>query len=172
MSKFWTKYIFIILAVLVNFNSFAQETTKTDTTSHKHRRLTPGKVALLAIVPGAGQIYNKKYLKVPVVYILGGTMLYFTMTNQKKLAISQDSLRHTPTSLKHQNDVAYYHHWRDLSAIGLGMVYVLSIVDAYVDAHLMEFDVSDKLALKIAPDAQYTYAYGIEPKLSITLKFK
>lgn len=190
MVKIYAKLIFIFLAVCICLNGFAQtaeQAEKTETTPlSSHKRLKPGKVALLALVPGAGQIYNKKYWKVPIIYALAGGLVYSVIFNDTEFQKYNRAIklrRDSVTANSHEamqpmpqagleNYSNYYHKYRDLSAIGILAVYTLSIVDAYVDAHLMEFDVNDKLSLKVNPDMQYTYASGITPGLSLTLQFK
>ena len=140
-------------------------------------RLTrPGKAALLAaILPGAGQIYNHRWWKLPLVYgALGGTIYgewfnqgrfrqYADASNLLKLeATKPDGLR--PQSAKLplpvqrersiaaiDNGVVYYRGYRDIFYLYIGLAYSLQIVDALVDAHLKDFDVSDDLTLHWEP---------------------
>jgi len=132
-----------------------------------------------AVVPGLGQIYNRKYWKLPIVY--GGAMglTYAISWNggmyrdyQKAyrdivdndastqsyvnilpqgVVIDSDNKAYYTSLLKNKQD--NYLRYRDLSIIGTVGLYLLSIVDAYVDAHLYDFDVSPDLSLKIVPKA-------------------
>ena len=196
MKRFCTKLVFVFFALFICTNSFAQENETQTDTLQKSKRLTPGKVALLAIIPGAGQIYNRKYWKAPVVYILAGACVYGVITFQHQFDDFNSALDDRKTTdennilspnnpAPYKNDLNrqytqaglesaanYAHKNRDLCGLGVLAVYVLNIVDAYVDAHLMEFDVNDKLALRVNPDMRYSFASGVTPQLSLTLKFK
>ena len=140
-------------------------------------RLTrPGKAALLAaILPGAGQIYNHRWWKLPLVYgALGGTIYgeifyqgrfrqYADASNLLKLeAINPNGLRPQDISLPLpvrrersiaaiDNGVVFYRGNRDIFYLYIGLAYSLQIVDALVDAHLKDFDVSDDLTLHWEP---------------------
>lgn len=132
---------------------------------------------LAIVLPGAGQIYNRKYWKLPIIY--GGFVGCFyalTWNNQMYHDYSQaymdimdndpntqsyNSFLHLGNVVTESNKAKYqelfrkrkdrYRKWRDLSVFSLIGVYALSIIDAYVDASLSEFDISDDLSLHIAP---------------------
>jgi hypothetical protein len=126
----------------------------------------PKKAGLLSLViPGAGQIYNKRYVKAPIIWAALGSFGYFYIQNNseyQKARTSFVSLIDTISS----NNIPYngstnlaevtafknnYRSNRDLFLI-LGVVfYGLQIVDAVVDAHLMGFNVNDNLSLHIQP---------------------
>ncbi len=131
---------------------------------------------LSLVFPGAGQIYNRKYWKLPIIYggFLGCT--YALMWNQQMyrdysqayLDIMDDDPR-TDSYLdmlppryditgreeqfkkifKRKKD--FYRRYRDLSAFCFVGVYLLSVVDAYVDAQLSEFDITPDLSLRVSP---------------------
>ena len=149
------------------------------------------KAGLLAIIPSGGQIYNKKYWKLPIVYGMVGGLGYWVAYQQRyfqyfKFAtglattrkpdgtvdktipqqitaatdeIQDDDLRaqiaqiaaNNPASLT--NYLVFYRRQRDLSILISGFGYALQILDAVVDAHLSEFDVSDNLSLQWQPGA-------------------
>lgn len=117
-----------------------------------------------AIVPGAGQVYNKSYWKVPVLYGGLAALVYFIDFNNKyyrtfktayQYRTDADSTttdafpNYTNVDLLVRKD--YYRRNRDLCYIITGVVYVLNIIDAYVDAHLKDFDVGDDLSLHTRP---------------------
>ncbi|MEE4285069.1 MAG: DUF5683 domain-containing protein [Mariniphaga sp.] len=134
-----------------------------------------------AILPGLGQIYNKKYWKVPLIYIGFGTIGYFINWNNENYQLfrigydhltdnnpeTQDYLKieavrrnnynldnltefnNLKTALSKQQD--YYRRNRDLLFISIVGFYGLNIIDASVDAHLFDFDISDDLTLKWEP---------------------
>ena len=140
----------------------------------------PAKAAFYsALVPGLGQAYNKKYWKIPIVYIGLGVGIYSYTWNQKKYQgfRSEYKKRLAGTSLG-VNDTKYgdftddqlirgqkfHQRNRDLSALITAGIYILNIVDANVDAHLMQFNVNDNLTVK--PDLNqneldYKYNYGL-----------
>ncbi len=113
-----------------------------------------------AVLPGLGQIYNKKIWKVPIIYGVGGWLTFNIFKQNEQYhyyktelinvingGINKDGLSSQQlTLLKNQSK-----KWRDLSIGGLALVYVLNILDANVDAHLREFDISDNLSLQLSP---------------------
>lgn len=147
----------------INFHTSTAFNLKKDSGVKKH---SPTKAAIFsAIIPGAGQIYNKKYWKVPVIYGLMGTAAFFMITNRSELQKYKEDLNyatdtdsatvpiHFPNTST-QNLVAYrdFHKQnRDYALLAMGLVYALNIIDATVDAHLFEFNVNQKLSGKIEP---------------------
>ena len=111
--------------------------------------LAPSKAAFYsAVLPGLGQIYNKKYWKVPLVYGALGTTIYFYISNNNKYHAYRDAYKRRLegfnddefTYLDNSRLIAaqkFYQNNRDLSALLTGLFYILNIVDANVDAHLM-----------------------------------
>ena len=162
MSKI--NYIFFFLIVCAT--AFSQEkiadviVAKDTTSSEEIDPLTPAKAAFYsAILPGLGQAYNKKYWKIPLVYGAMGTSIYFYLDNNKKYHNYRDAYK---KRLAGNPDPAYaylddgrlisaqrfYQRNRDLSILITGLFYILNIVDANVDAHLMQFNVNDKLSFR------------------------
>lgn len=133
---------------------------KVDTTTVKINSLAPAKAAFYsAIIPGLGHVYNKKYWKIPIVYGALGTTIYFFISNNKKYNTFRDIYKRrlegfTDDEYRYLDDSRliqaqkFYQNNRDLSALLTALVYVLNIVDANVDAHLMQFNVNDKLTFK------------------------
>lgn len=113
------------------------------------------------LLPGAGQIYNKSYWKTPIVYLALGTCVYFVVVNHHdymtyKTAYSNKARnrtdnysRYTAPQLLAFRD--FYRRNRDFSIILLGLGYALTAIEAYTDAHLKHFSVSDNLTLSIRP---------------------
>lgn len=139
---------------------------------------TPRKAVIYsAIFPGLGQIYNRKYWKLPILY--GGFVGFtyaITWNNgyyRDYLGGYQDIMDSNPETNRWQNllpfgmdpesvdqkwftDVLqqrkdYYRYYRDLSIIGTFALYLLAIVDSYVDAQLFDFDMSPDLSMRIEP---------------------
>lgn len=143
----------------------------------------PALASLLSIVvPGAGQIYNRKYWKAPLVWAGLGVGIYFVAENQQQFLRFRDAYRnrideipqpefngYSNTALKAERDL--YQRNRDFAAV-LGLVgYLLNVVDATVDGHLFHFDVSDDLSLKWIPSAPAPLI-GFQPGLTLTLQWK
>jgi hypothetical protein len=132
---------------------------------------------LALAIPGAGQIYNRKYWKLPIVY--GGfvgciyaiswnnqmyhdyAQAYIDLMDDDPRTQSYNQFLHLGVTITDANASTYqdlfrkrkdrYRRWRDLSVFALVAVYALSVIDAYVDASLSEFDISKDLSLRIAP---------------------
>lgn len=132
---------------------------------------------LSALCPGAGQIYNRRYWKLPIVIGAFVGLTYGTAWNNRMLNDYSKAYRditdndpntrsymdfYPPTvkesdldkkwltsTLKNRKD--YYRRYRDICIIGIAAVYLLNVIDAYVDASMMHFDVSDDLSMKLRP---------------------
>lgn len=150
-----------------------QFVSESDTTVKKKKRFfkkghDPAKAAFLsAVLPGAGQVYNKKYWKIPIVYAgLGGFGAWLGI-NSVELKGYTNAYRHhveetdlnasykgysTESQLKFKREQTKRN--LDISAIALGVWYVLNILDATVDAHLFNFDVTEDVSLSFHPDIQ------------------
>ena len=162
---------------------------------------SPRAAVLWAIIPGGGQVYNRKYWKVPI--IIGGmTALYYAiswnnnnlleyakaysdiksddpMTNDSWIAFvpagaDPNSYRTNGSfqeTLRHGRD--FYRRNRDLSIIVAVGVYALSIVDAYVDAELAHFDISPDLTLRATPSyiPSTTFPSSGGPAVQVALSF-
>lgn len=194
--------------------STLQDTVSTDTLSKKEIRqlkreqkrdsiakiavdidpLAPAKAAFYsAILPGLGQIYNKSYWKVPLVYGAIGTGAYFYIENtnnynryrdayKRRLAgfyddefydINNDGI--SPGNPDVSDDALrdaqeFYQRNRDLSLLITIGLYVLNIVDANVDAHLKQFNVNENISLKPYLE-QNQLNYNPNYGLSLSLDF-
>ena len=116
-----------------------------------------------AVLPGLGQIYNKKYWKLPIIYGGGAVFLYFVKRNDIRYNRYKNALiaetDNNPNNVnpfrlsadRLNSQVDFYRRNRDYMIIFTCVFYGLNILDAYVDAHLNEFDVSDDLSMKISP---------------------
>lgn len=146
--------------------------------------LDPQRAALLsAIFPGGGQIYNKQYWKVPIVwagvltfahFINYNNKVYHGLRNAALLTASgqtnpYQSIIQSETALVRNRDV--FRRNRDMLIITGVAFYILQIVDAHVSAHLEEFKVNDKLALGIEPSIQPTPLFSQAVGVSFVLKF-
>lgn len=144
-------------------------------------RHQPARAAIYsAILPGAGQIYNRKYWKVPIV--LGGlaASYWFIQDNnreyQRYKSAYLDVVNGRPDEFNGQysgdqlRSVAdTYSRWRDLSYVAIGLVYALNIVDAEVDAYFVRFDVSDDLTVRAGPSLNMAAQGAVGFSLSVRL---
>jgi hypothetical protein len=141
-------------------------------------RPNPQRALWLALVlPGAGQIYNRKYWKLPIFY--GGFMgciyaltwnnmmykdysqAYLDIMDSDPTTDSYNKFLHLGVQINSSNEERFkqifknrkdkYRRWRDMSIFVMIGVYALSVIDAYVDAELSEFDISKDLSLEVRP---------------------
>ena len=142
---------------------------------------SPTKAALLsAVAPGVGQVYNKKYWKIPILYA-GGAFVYYLYDyysdhyneyNNAYGAFLNDQINEyngitTAEGLKQAKD--FYRRYRDLNVIIMVGVYLANIIDATVDAYLFNFDVSRELSLR--PTTLNGKNYRRVPGVSLTVRF-
>ncbi len=166
----------------------AQDTVSVEVPVRKKFKADPLKATMLAVAfPGLGQIYNRKYWKIPLVYAGFGGLIFsvgFNSSNYnkylqayqdftdlipetdsyKKLILEDPSAydpvlhptTYNPSSAAYYKDgmlrmVDYYKRYRDLSYIGIAAWYLISILDANVDASLYGYDIGDNLNLTLTP---------------------
>lgn len=150
---------------------------------------SPRKAALFsALVPGLGQIYNKKYWKLPIFYVPMGLLIYFaTEEHQQYLKFRQSvnakiAIANNPDLIvgdpfgtlslevaRANRNVSRRN--REYLTILTILVYALNIVDAAVDAHLKDFDLSDDLSLNLEP-AMFNFQAQQAIGVTLTLSFK
>jgi hypothetical protein len=158
-------------------------TINKDTLKQSH---SPKKAAIMsAVLPGLGQAYNKKYWKIPIIYAGLGSLGYLITYNSVQYSLYRKAylakIDDDPSTIDEypfasENGLLQrlnqHRRTRDILIAGAVLVYALNIIDASVDAHLFEFDVSDNLSLHfeplIVPDMFLTSAYS---GVSIKLKF-
>ncbi len=135
-----------------------------------------------AILPGAGQIYNKKYWKVPLVYGgMIGLIAVVKFYNDAEIKYSNELFTTLSSGAQvstqgHKVDqlrtiVDLTRRQRDYFTIITGFFYILQMVDAHVDAHLKEFDINPRLKVKVEPSMQNNYYVGASYGMAVTLKF-
>ncbi|MFN0730018.1 DUF5683 domain-containing protein [Polaribacter gochangensis] len=185
------KKILFFLSVLISFSISAQkDSTQVDDlkikgkiklNSNYFNPLSPSKAAFYsAIFPGGGQIYNKKYWKAPIVWGAMGTSIYLYLDNNKEYdryrtafklreaglqdefadIVSRNGLISAQKTLKSN---------RDLAMLTTVVFYVLQIVEASVNAHLLQFNTNDNLSFTPVM-IQSPKTYGI-PKFGLTFKY-
>ena len=150
---------------------------------------SPSKAAMLsATLPGMGQIYNRKYWKVPIIYAGFGTLYYFLDMNNSEYQkwrqawiarvdgnpnTVDDFPRHSTAMLERAMD--FYRRNLEITYILTAALYLLNILDASVDAHLMNFDVGEELSLGMdSHPLPSTFGNGFPsqgPQLKLTIRF-
>jgi hypothetical protein len=164
-------------------------------------RLTrPEKAGILALIPSGGQIYNRRYWKLPIVYGMVGGLgywIYFQQTryseykNAYYIAREQPATTVAPAPITYLNEADFpnarkeqslssiynnftgYRSYRDLAILVGALGYSLTILDAVVDAHLHDFDVSDNLTLNWEPTmVPVPGQVAFTPGLTLTLRAK
>lgn len=191
-----------VVFLSMGLSAFCQETTTQDSLIVESQdtvllksyasRYNPRRALLLAaVVPGLGQVYNKKYWKLPLVY--GGMfatgyainyynelyrdykfVLYTALENGlDENQIDTDlqlDLGMKTTVRGYRNAVDKAQRERDFMMIIMGLVYVLQIVDAHVDAHLKEFDLNPKLQVRLEPMFEQNSLVGRQTGLSLVFR--
>lgn len=106
-----------------------------------------------AILPGAGQFYNKSYWKIPVIAGLGGYFVYELVRNNnqyidyKNLYSESQTEKNPSGNANYYNLREFYRDQRDNFIIYSLILYLVNLIDAYVDAQLYDFNVSDKIKI-------------------------
>lgn len=128
----------------------------------------PSTAAYLSILPGGGQVYNRRYWKAPIVYGVLGGLFYLTEYNRKEYNRYRtayesalqgkphefSSFNVSPSVLRNARDAS--RKSMEESYIFLSLAYFVQIAEAYVDAHLQDFDVTDDLSLRLKPVMIYS----------------
>lgn len=185
------KKILFFLCVLISFSISAQKDStqvddlkikgKIQLNSNSFNPLSPSKAAFYsAIFPGGGQIYNKKYWKAPIVWGAMGTSIFLYLDNNKEYdryrtafkmreaglqdefanIVSRNGLISAQKTLKSN---------RDLALLTTVVFYVLQIVEASVNAHLLQFNTNDNLTF--SPSVIYNPVTYEIPKFGLTFKY-
>ena len=159
-------FIVLCLFILGTTSVFSQTKTEVpliakDTLKSKDiDPLTPAKAAFYsAILPGLGQAYNKKYWKIPIVYGAIGVSMYYYIDSNQKYNLYRDAYKrrlegYTDDEFSYYDNnrlisaQKFYQRNRDLSALFVVGFYVLNIVDANVDAALIQFNVNENLSVR------------------------
>lgn len=124
-------------------------------------------VAYSAILPGAGQFYNESYWKIPIIAGLGGYFVYEIVINNNQYLDYKDQYANSQTpqnpqgNIQLQNYREFYRDQRDNFIIYSLILYVVNLIDAYVDAQLYDFNVSDKIKFSVSQkDKILNLSYG------------
>lgn len=164
-------YLFFIAIIFTAFSGYAQDDLKIKATdsiveiTRQFDPLSPARAAFYsAVVPGMGQAYNRKYWKIPIVYAALGTGVYFVIWNNENYVTYQDAYKNRingkPDDYDGLNGNPFlseetlqsaqksYKQDRDLSILVTIGMYVLQIVEASVNAHLLQHNVDDNLSFR------------------------
>lgn len=185
--------ILVIFLLLSSF-AYSADTTKVVADSVKPHSIKKA-VIFSAVVPGAGQIYNhigmpkgqkKAFWKVPLIYAGLGTSSYFLIRNQLEQRIFRKEYENRQygsyidgsdpdfvgLNLDIYDDAGIltiynqYLDWRDLSILAVGAVYLIQLIDAGVEAHFVDFDVSEDLSFTVDPVVLANYTPGLSFRLN------
>tara|TARA_X000001036_G_scaffold427508_1_gene456188 strand:+ start:473 stop:1003 length:531 start_codon:yes stop_codon:yes gene_type:complete len=174
-----SKLFSILLIIIYNSLLFSQDTNKTNEIDI----LRPSKAAFYsAVLPGLGQIYNKKAWKVPIVYAAIGISAYSYDFNKKKFWSYRDAYKKRKAGF---NDDEYqgiiinddrlldgqdfHKKYKDLSMVFIVGFYFLNILDANIDAHLLDFNVNENLSFKPYFENNQIFNSNIGVKIKISL---
>jgi len=185
-------FLIFLMLVLFSVNLMAQNATDITETKKPH---SPHKATIYsAILPGLGQAYNRKYWKIPIVYGGIGTIYYLASSNAKEYRKAREAYDYVSNEFDYpiDNDLVdrysaqdlqsirdYYRRNMELSWIVMGLWYVLNILDATVDAHFFDYDISDDLSVRLEPVIQTEHVFpevpqsyaGVQPGLSLRFRF-
>ena len=177
---------FLLVSILFTINVSMGQTTDINST-HRPKKST----FLAAVLPGAGHIYNnihrkgkqknRLWWKLPIIYGGISTSIYFIIDNNKEFhSFKNERLYRQETGLINmypeysssqlqviQED---FRKWRDMSVISVLGFYLIQLVDANVEGHLLHFDTSDKLSLSFTPQF-INYNTSYQARLNIKIKF-
>ncbi len=149
-----------------------------NTLSVKHFPSPKKALIFSLVIPGAGQVYNGDWWKVPIIYGAMGGMYYlvhFNYTNYNRYKVARDLLlENKPNEFPGASEASiravrdFYRSNFELSCVGLGVTYILQAIEAFVAAHLKTFDVDEDLGFKsyynqsaIGPVYGFTLTYPI-----------
>jgi hypothetical protein len=192
LKTFRNILIILTLQLLcIHQNSFAQDTVSVaKPVKHKFQAESLKATMMAVVFPGLGQIYNRKYWKIPLVYAGFGGLIYSAGINSKNFNLHMKAYQDfidvipetqsyltlvtlknldpktydpilypvtaNPSTTQYVKDgmlrlIDYYKRYRDLSYIGIAGWYLLSVLDANVDASLFNYDISDNLEIAVFP---------------------
>jgi hypothetical protein len=185
------KIIFLTCLIFASMTSVSTRLSGQDMplkTREEPKKHSVGRAAAYsAILPGLGQAYNRKYWKIPVIYAGFGVMGYFVVSNNNEYKDFKEAYlyvangeteptdnpyvtKYNQTQLKDAMD--YYRRNRDLSIIVGALWYTLNILEAYVDAHFFDYDISEDLTMSIKPAAVSAPVFSMQTAPGIKVSFK
>lgn len=168
-----------------------QKIKKTQDTAWLNKH-SPHKASLYsAVLPGLGQAYNKKYWKIPVIYAGFATFAYLITINTQEFkkykeayiwkvnydispidSIDNEYIYKYKTADQLKRGKDYYLRNVELTWIVTGIWYILNIVDAAVDAHLLDYNINEDLSLRIEPGFANANMICNKPIAGLTVRLK
>ncbi|MGB2370566.1 MAG: DUF5683 domain-containing protein [Flavobacteriaceae bacterium] len=150
------------LVVLISFVCFGQQQDLSNSFKKEIDPLRPTKAAFYsAVLPGLGQVYNKRYWKLPLIYGGIGASIYYYDLNNKNFKRYRNAYKRRLAGftddefqgLIFDNDrlidgMNFYKQFRDQSMLFIIGTYFLNILDANIDAHLKQYNINQNLSLK------------------------
>jgi hypothetical protein len=172
-----------VFALLMAFSAFPHEaraqlsgdTILLDESMEAH---SPRKATLYStFLPGLGQAYNKQYWKIPIIYAGFGGLIYavsFNNTEMKRFKKAYTDFPDNEFEGVPQDQlldyIDYYRRYRDLSVIGMVFLWGLNIIEANVNAHFYDYDISRNLSLKVTP--LFRNNLTSQPEMGLKLAFQ
>ena len=150
------------LVVLISFVCLGQQQDLSNSIKKEIDPLRPAKAAFYsAVLPGFGQVYNKRYWKLPLIYGGIGASIYFYDANNKNFKRYRNAYKRRLAGFTDDefqgvifdNDrlidgMNFYKQFRDQSMLFIIGTYFLNILDANIDAHLKQYNINQNLSLK------------------------
>lgn len=150
------------LVVLISFVCFGQKQELSNSVTKEIDPLRPAKAAFYpAVLPGLGQVYNKRYWKLPLIYGGIGASIYYYDLNNKNFKRYRNAYKRRLAGFTDDefqdvifdNDrlidgMNFYKQYRDQSMLFVIGTYFLNILDANIDAHLKQYNINQNLSLK------------------------
>ena len=170
------------LVVLISFVCFGQQQDLSNSFKKEIDPLRPAKAAFYsAVLPGLGQVYNKRYWKLPLIYGGIGASIYYYDLNNKNFKRYRNAYKRRLAGftddefqgLIFDNDrlidgMNFYKQFRDQSMLFIIGTYFLNILDANIDAHLKQYNINQNLSLKPYMDQNPVVA---DHHFGVSLKF-
>lgn len=183
----------IVIMLCMSLFAYSQDITSPNTShvkTHDSLRVakhSPTAAILYSIIPGGGQIYNRKYWKVPIIYTMLGASSYFlTMYASDMMLYRREFINRRDGNIDQlipglaeypdENILAMKQESQrnmEICIAATAIIYTLNFIDAMVDAHLYYFDVTDDLALRWSPSV-FSNPINTKPSygVSLVLSFK
>lgn len=148
--------------MLISFVCFGQKQNLSNSFKKEIDPLRPAKAAFYsAVLPGLGQVYNKRYWKLPLIYGGIGASIYYYDLNNKNFKRYRNAYKRRLAGFTDDefqdvifdNDrlidgMNFYKQYRDQSMLFIIGTYFLNILDANIDAHLKQYNINQNLSLK------------------------
>ncbi len=158
-------YLFVVIYIISLNVSRAQTVIKSDSldnlsyVEYRQTKSPTGAMLRSMAIPGWGQFYNEAYWKIPIVWAGLGAFAYAWKWNNDKVNY-YDDLYHSEHESGYYELREFYRNQRDLNTVFFIIVYVMNVVDAYVDAHLFDFDIHEN-RFTLQPEARVNFKFPI-----------